>query len=194
MPTSQAPNVPLCGMLADDNKISHVDPSVVSNIIARIEKHFGAMTVTHGDEHEFLGMRIKFDREAGTVGINMASYLQEAVQESGLDIRHHAATPATANHFDSSSHPLPLGKPMAEKFHSIVCKLLYVGLRAQTDILTSLSYLSTRITQPTEGDRRKLKRLLEYLHGTLAYPSFWALTIWDPYIPGWMRRTRRTMI
>ena len=151
----------------DDNKISHVDPSVVSGIIAHIEKHFGTMTVTRGDEHEFLGMRIKFDRESGTVEINMASYLRDAIQESGLDIRRHAATPATANHFDSSSHPLPLERAAADRFRSIVCKLLYVGLRARTDILTSLSYLSTRITHPTEGDRRKLKRLLEYLHGTL---------------------------
>ena len=151
----------------DDNKISHVNPSVVSDIIARIEKHFGTMTVTRGDEHEFLGMRIKFNKEARTVEINMSSYLRDAIQESGLDIRRHAATPATANHFNSSSHPSPLEKTAADKFRSIVCKLLYVGLRARTDILTSLSYLSTRITHPTEGDRRKLKRLLEYLHGTL---------------------------
>ena len=46
----------------DDNKISHVDAGVVSDIIKRIESKFGKMTVTRGIEHEFLGMRIVLDR------------------------------------------------------------------------------------------------------------------------------------
>ena len=52
-------------------------------------------------------------------------------------------------------------------FCRIVCKLLYVGLRARTDILTALSFLSTRITCPSVDNYRKLCRLLEYLWGTV---------------------------
>ena len=37
----------------DDNKISHVDPNVVSMVIGRIEERFGKMTVTRGREHFF---------------------------------------------------------------------------------------------------------------------------------------------
>lgn len=125
------------------------------------------MKVTRGDEHEFLGMNIKFNKAKGTVNINMASYLREAIDESGMEIKRCAATPATTNHFDTSKYPLALAVSEAERFRRIVCKLLYVGLRGRPDLLTALSYLSTRITNPTEGDRRKLKRLLEYLHGTL---------------------------
>jgi Reverse transcriptase (RNA-dependent DNA polymerase) len=40
----------------DDNKISHVNPSVVSNVISKIEERFGKMTVTRGKEQSFLGM------------------------------------------------------------------------------------------------------------------------------------------
>jgi len=32
----------------DDNKISHVEPDVVTEIVAKIEKRFGKMTVTQG--------------------------------------------------------------------------------------------------------------------------------------------------
>jgi Reverse transcriptase (RNA-dependent DNA polymerase) len=32
----------------DDNKISHVDPNVVSEVIQKIEEQFGKMTVTRG--------------------------------------------------------------------------------------------------------------------------------------------------
>ena len=44
----------------DDNKISHVDPKVVNKIIETIERKFGNMPQTKGDEHNFLGMNMKF--------------------------------------------------------------------------------------------------------------------------------------
>ena len=55
----------------------------------------------------------------------------------------------------------------ADMFRRIVCQVLYVGLRGRADILTTLSYLSTRITCPSEDDYGKLRRLLEYLSGTI---------------------------
>ena len=50
----------------NDNKISHVDHEAVSNTIKIIEKRFGKMTVTRGNEHIFLGMEILF-KKGGTV-------------------------------------------------------------------------------------------------------------------------------
>ena len=151
----------------DDNKISHCDPRVVSDIIEKIEKCFGKMTVTRGDEHDFLGMHIVFNRLTGKATITMSSYLHEAINESGMDIRCKAATPATGTLFTTSPDATALERKDADMFRRIVCKLLYVGLRARADILTALSYLSTRITCPTEEDYKKLRRLLEYLLGTI---------------------------
>ena len=45
----------------DDNKISHVNLEVVEDIISKIEDKFGTMTKTYGDEHDFLGMNIKYE-------------------------------------------------------------------------------------------------------------------------------------
>ena len=151
----------------DDNKVSHKDPAVVSSVIQSIEQYFGKMTVTGGDKHEFLGMTIVFNKKAGTANICMSSYLRGAINESGMDIRRSMATPATSNLFTVSQESRPLERKDAEMFRSIVCKLLYVGLRVRADILTVLSYLTTRITKPTGSDYVKLKRLLEYLYGTL---------------------------
>ena len=55
-------SVPSFGTLTSDNKVLHLKAEVVSNIIAKIEDHFGKMTVTRGDEHEFLGMSIVFNK------------------------------------------------------------------------------------------------------------------------------------
>ena len=151
----------------DNNKISHQNPQVVSNIITKIEAFFGKMTVTRGLEHDFLGMHIVFDHPSGTATITMASYLHEAINESGMDIRRKVATPATSSLFVIDPNATSLDRQNADMFRRIVCKLLYVGLRARTDILTALSYLSTQITKPTEDDYKKLCRLLEYLWGTI---------------------------
>jgi len=40
----------------DDNKISHVDPDVVTDVIDILRGHFGELTITRGREHNFLGM------------------------------------------------------------------------------------------------------------------------------------------
>ena len=85
------------GWYVDDNKISHVEPTVVRDVIRKIEDRFGKMTVCEGKSHVFLGMEIEFPGD-GSVIIDMRTYLQEAVRDSGLKIRRHNKTP-TGNDF-----------------------------------------------------------------------------------------------
>jgi hypothetical protein len=68
----------------DNNKISHVDDTVVTNIIEKIEAKFGKMTVTRGKHHVFLGTDITFNDD-GTVTILMKEYLKEVIADSGMD-------------------------------------------------------------------------------------------------------------
>jgi hypothetical protein len=65
----------------DDLKISHVDPSVVDGVIAKIEKRLGKMVVTRGSKHTYVGMDIHFtgDGEAGEAKILMAEYVEELI-------------------------------------------------------------------------------------------------------------------
>ena len=151
----------------DDTKISHVNPNVVTMIIEKMEQQFGKMTVTRGDEHIFLGMHIKYDKRAKTATITMKEYLKEAIDESGMDIQRVAATPARKTLFDVDETATPLSAEEAMKFHSVVAKLLYVSIRARMDLLLAVSFLSTRVSKSTVQDRAKLKRILEYIHGTM---------------------------
>ena len=64
----------------DDNKISHVEPEVVTEIVAKIEERFGKMSVTQGKEHVFLGLNICF-RDDGTASVRMKDYIKEAISE-----------------------------------------------------------------------------------------------------------------
>jgi hypothetical protein len=150
----------------DDNKISHVDPEVVSSIILEIEKHFGKMTVTRGKEHTFLGMKIVFN-ENRTVTISMREYIEDAIEEFQEAITNRAVTPARNNLFSVSDNSPRLSMALGETYHSVVAKLLYASKRARLDIQLAIAFLCTRVSCSTIEDRSKLKRLLEYLNGTL---------------------------
>ena len=73
---------------------------MVADLVQRIEAKFGHMTKTQGNEHEFLGMKLQFDRRNKSVKVFMQSYINEAIQQSQLDVRRTAATPATKTLFD----------------------------------------------------------------------------------------------
>ena len=150
----------------DDTKISHVDPDVVTRIIQQIEEQFGKMTVTRGAEHVFLGMNIKYTKH-GTAVISMKQYLQEALAECEMNITNTAANPARKNLFDVDAASPPLNKHDGEVFHSVSAKLLYVSIRARVDLLLAVAFLCTRVSKSTQQDRVKLKRILEYIKGTI---------------------------
>ena len=154
----------------DDNKISHKDQAVVNDLIQCIEAKFGHMTKTEGDEHEFLGMKLQFDRKNKTVKVLMQSYIDEAIQQSCLDVRRAAATPATKSMFDVDPNAAKLSPSEFERFRSVVCKLLYIALRGRPDILLAVVFLASRVAKATLQDQAKLKRLLEYLYGTYDLP------------------------
>jgi hypothetical protein len=64
----------------NDHNISHVDDTVVTDIIEKIEAKFGKVTVTRGKHHVVLGMDITFNDNDGTVTILMKEYLKEAIR------------------------------------------------------------------------------------------------------------------
>jgi hypothetical protein len=155
------------GWYVDDTKISHEDPAIVSMIISRLEASFGKMTVVRGNKHVFLGMNITYNQEARTATIGMRHYLTKAISESGLSITKTASSPATKDLFTISAASASLTKVDGKIFHSVVAKLLYVSIRARMDLLLATSFLATRVSKSTQQDLGKLKRLLEYIQGSL---------------------------
>mmetsp|Transcript_13911 Transcript_13911/g.26194 ORF Transcript_13911/g.26194 Transcript_13911/m.26194 type:complete len:735 (+) Transcript_13911:3-2207(+) len=150
----------------DDNKISHIDPAVVTDIIGKIEAKFGKMKVSRGKEHDFLGMKIKFN-ENRTVSIDMCEYVKGAIDGFSEAITKSASTPATRYLFDIRDDAKALDKDRGDIFHSTVAKLLYICKRCRLDIQNAVAFLTTRVSKPDEDDWKKLKRVLQYLKGTI---------------------------
>ena len=70
-------------------------------------------------------------------------------------------------------------------FHSTVAKALYLTLRTRPDIATTVSFLTTRVSCPTQQDWNKLMRMMSYLqhnpHKGLLFPTKGGMEI-DAYI------------
>ena len=150
----------------DDNKISHVDPKVVSDIIKQIEAKFGKMSQTRGKEHEFIGMNMKFTNDK-KVKISMKKHVLKAINTFHDDITRDAATPATSYLFGVRESSPQLSEEKGDNFHSMVASLLFISRRCRLDIQTAVGYLTTRVSGPDEDDWNKLKRVLQYLRGTI---------------------------
>ena len=149
----------------DDLKISHVEEGVVRQTIKLLEKQFGKMTTKYGTRHEYLGMSVEL--KDGQVKICMKDYLKEAIQAFGEPINSCAKTPASKDLFEVNVNDAPLDIQRSKTFHTVVAKLLYISKRARVDLQVAVGFLCTRVKSPTVQDWRKLKRLLQYVNGTM---------------------------
>jgi hypothetical protein len=148
----------------DDLKISCLDPRGVKDTLADLTKAYRNLNVHDEKTLDYLGMIFDYS-VVGEVRISMDNMIREAVNE--YNIQSKAATPAALHLYQiNNSSPLLRAKTK-EKFHSVVQKLLYISKRTRPDILTAVSFLTTRVREPTEEDEKKLIKVLQYLHGTL---------------------------
>ena len=157
------------GYYVDDNIATHVEEEVLSDIIDVVKSEVGAITVSRGNTHNFLGMDITFNDD-GTLSIRMTEYIADTLREFPDKLRKSSATPARADLHQIDSSSKLLSKERGEIFHSLVMKLMFLCQRSRLDITTAISFLSTRVQSPTEEDWAKLKRCLEFLNGTINDP------------------------
>ena len=68
---------------------------MVDMIVKEIENHFGRLSLTKGDTHDFLAMDIKFINDKNQVQMNMVNQVKEAIEDFCKMFRHTVNTPAT---------------------------------------------------------------------------------------------------
>ena len=123
---------------------------------------FKEATFHEGDKHSYLGMTFDFST-AGEVHLTQEHYINELLDS--VTIEGTAATPAASNLLNVSESPL-LPALLKDDFHSLTARLLYLAKRTRPDLLTAVSFLTTRTTAPTVADHKKLERAIKYLRGT----------------------------
>ena len=154
----------------DDNKVSHKDKNVVDDVIDLIEKHFGKLSVSRGEDHTFLGMNIKI-RKDKKIEIEMKDQLRETIKmftDFENDKIDEVVTSPAQKHLRECNEKCPkLEGSKSDIFHSIVAKLLWIMKRARPDLEVAVSYLCTRVSKSDEDDWKKLRRVLAFIQCTI---------------------------
>ena len=150
----------------DDNKISHVDPEVNTEVIKRIEERFGKLDIWRGTKHDLLGMKVDFIGD-GKVTIDLRDHIKEGIEAFGDDVSRKVSSPATKHLHSVNPNSAKLSAKQADTFHSVVSKMLWIAHRARPDIDPAISFLCTRVKSPTREDWYKLKRVMQWVNQTI---------------------------
>jgi hypothetical protein len=148
----------------DDLMVSCTDPAGIDTVIDHLNEEYTKANVSRGKVLDYLGMIFDYSLK-GKVSISMLSMVEEVIKDLDLPQDSFAATPA-GNHLFIERNEVELGGEVKELFHSIVAKLLYISKRGRPDLLTAVSFLTTRVQLPTLDDWKKLMRVGCYLNGT----------------------------
>jgi hypothetical protein len=141
-------------IIAPEQEIKRLEESCI--------KEFKWVTLEMGDVHSYLGMQLEFTR--GCIKIDMRSYL-DGVLKSVSGLKSYQG-PAGSGLFSVAPDAKKLGVGDAQRFHTVVAKLLYLSKRARPDIIATVSFLCTRVKEPMVQDQEKLFHLLGYLQRT----------------------------
>jgi len=141
----------------DDLLVTCTDSSEIQQLVEHLKSNFEKISLNMTNVHSYLSMTIVESDENLTV--SMLGYVDKCIE--GKSVRG-VNSPATDRLFEIGIAP-PLDVAEKEGFHSQVAKLLYLAKRTRMDILTTVSFLASRVSTPTADDQEKLDRVLGYL-------------------------------
>ena len=149
------------GLYVDDIIITCEDEEELNKFDAFMRQHFKDDVTTHrGDVAEYLAMTMDF-RTKGEVRITMKKLIDDII--AGCGVTSERSTPATEELFNVRDNAEKLSLPQREYFRTYVAKLLYVAKRVRPEILTAVSFLTTRVLVCDTDDLAKLHRVLGYV-------------------------------
>jgi hypothetical protein len=149
----------------DDLMITCKDQEGIDYIVTCLNKEYSKANVYDSGNIDYLGMMFNFNIP-GEVSISMGNMISEFLAEVGADDNARAESPAANYLYNVDENDELLNNSDKEHLHSMVAKALYMAKRGRPDILTAVSFLTTRVNSPNKGDYKKLKRLSSYLNGT----------------------------
>jgi histone deacetylase 1/2 len=149
-------------LYVDDILVMSASETDIKWLIVELEKEYGEVAVEMSNKFTYLGMGVDV-KANNTIKLSMEKYIDTILNSSQEynDIKV-CTTPATNKLFSKPTGEL-LGPEDKELFHTTVAQLLYLCKRTRPDIQLPTHFLCTRVSEPYESDREKLRRILGYL-------------------------------
>ena len=121
------------------------------------------VSITEGKKHSYLGRLFDFSEE-GKCKVSMSGSIDKLLEDE--QVEGIAASPALSDLFNINKDSKLLTGDQKGRFYSVVQRCLYLQVQFRRDIGVAVSFLTTRVREPTEEDWLKLRRLLKYINGT----------------------------
>ena len=155
----------------DDVKVSHVNPKANDEFCNWCQNLYGGtkegkVKVIKGKIHDYLGMKLNFET-TNKVTVDMKDYITNLCKEYPYEVNGNVNYPWSTNLFSSDEDIYMLEKEQREIFHTFVMKCMFLTKRSRPDIMTGISYLSTKVKDPSDKDLKKLSKILSYLKNTV---------------------------
>ena len=147
--------------------MSNEDQTVVDDTAEQTNMKFGELSVTKGNEHKYLGMKIRYN-DNHMVDIGIEEYALEVIDtfSEKLKVISAVARSMIKKLFEADETFPRLDEHRSSVSYHCVAKLIYVSMRCRLGTILTISFLYKRVSCSTEEAWLKLKRLIRYLHGT----------------------------
>jgi hypothetical protein len=122
---------------------------------------FGDARFKDDDVLSYIGMTIT-QPQHGEVRVNQTEYIKRIVSNSGVTKTANDPYHPALNVKKTKKYPLV----DTSHFLSLLMSAMYLGKRTRPELLTALSYLGSRVTDPDELDLECLLRVYEYVNKT----------------------------
>ncbi|XP_066929497.1 uncharacterized protein [Clytia hemisphaerica] len=122
--------------------------------------------VDQGEINYILGMRVRRDRQAGTIRIDQSAYFRNILQRFGMAECRPISTPMeTGKSFEKLA---PDEKPVNLKnYQAAIGSLIYTSIGTRPDLSYSVGVLSQYMSHPSEEHWKGVKSVFRYIQGTL---------------------------
>ena len=161
----------------DDLMIMSNNVRTIDWLLTELTRKYEQLKITRGTTHNYLGMVFDISQPP-LIMINQQGMIEDIISstrtnvmsatntDSNIRSKVPPKTPAPTYLFDINVDSDLLPESLKIIFHSTVAKLIYISTRTRQDLLTTISFLSKRVSNPTQEDWRKLQRALNYLDNT----------------------------
>ena len=156
-------------IFVDDINLFGPDDNELADILQAINKRFKLRDM--GPISTYLGMDVKYDRDAGTLTINQAAKIRQLLDDCGLTSALSRGTPidpgATVPIPPATDENPAVGEHEHAIFRGRLGSLLHIACFTRPDILYAVNVLTRVQNAPTDAAIGALLYLLRYLKGTI---------------------------
>ncbi len=119
-----------------------------------------------GKVKEYLGMKIEYNKNLGTLIINQEAYAKKVVARFGLENSKPTRTPLPTG-YNPTAATLPCSKEQRHDYQMIIGSLLYLALGTRPDITYPVILMSQFCANPNQEHIQKALYIVKYVNTTL---------------------------